>query len=199
MVPYPANHAPLDTRPDCRPARPARALAAPSCPGGSHDLPGPLPLSSPPPAAASNGSTDPRRRPISLSQCGYVIAAAPVGGVRCRRGVAMRRRISSAKSGTPARPRRVARSRGVSGGLRLSAACSRMTCSRVGGLRSSWSSRKSSGWTASRPSGLECGGWEVLRVRGDDALRAAPESPLRPRAGRPASGSQFAARVLPSR
>jgi hypothetical protein len=33
------------------------------------------------------------------------------------------------------------------------AACSRMTCTMVGGLRSSWSSRKASGWTASSPSG----------------------------------------------
>jgi hypothetical protein len=49
----------------------------------------------------------------------------------------MRRRISSAKPGTPALPRRVARSRGVSGGLLVRAACSRMTCRMVGGLRSS--------------------------------------------------------------
>ena len=53
------------------------------------------------------------------------------------RGLAMRRRISSAKPGTPALPRRVARSRGVSGGLLVRAACSRMTCRMVGGLRSS--------------------------------------------------------------
>ena len=56
-------------------------------------------------------------------------------------------------------------SRGVSGGLRLSAACSRMTCRRVGGLRSSWSSRKSSGWTASRPSGLGAAAGSPLRSR----------------------------------
>ena len=68
------------------------------------------------------------------------------------RGLAMRRRSSSANPGTPARPR-VARSRGVSGGLRVRAACSRITCRMVGGLRSSWSRRKSSGWTASSPSG----------------------------------------------
>jgi hypothetical protein len=65
----------------------------------------------------------------------------------------MRRRISSVKLGPPALPRRVARSRGVSGGLLVWAACSRITCRMVGGVRSSWSRRKSSGWTASSPSG----------------------------------------------
>ena len=45
----------------------------------------------------------------------------------------------------------------------------------VGGLRSSWSRRKSSGWTASSPSGASAAAGKSFAFGGDDGLRAAPD------------------------
>jgi len=110
----------------------------------------------------------------------------------------MRRRSSSANPGTPARPRRVARSRGVSGGLRVRAACSRITCRMVGGLRSSWSRRKSSGWTASSPSGASAAAGKSFALAVMMACAPPPIAP-RARAGRPGRAGTGRLRVLPSR
>jgi len=106
--------------------------------------------------------------------------------------------LEQARSGTPARPSRVPRSRGVSGGLRVWPACSWMIRRRVGGLRSSWSSRKSSGWTASRPSG-----WRAVAGKSFTLAVMMPCAPPRTAAATTCrsswSASRFPAQVLPSR